>query len=72
MKEDNSEDIVLINSPFCVISPLDNQTYKVRQSNVMRDCSGETIAIMIQNSNIIILAVIRISNLPPSLNYLNV
>ena len=51
MKEENSEDSGLINSPFGVISPLNNQTYKVRQSNVMRDCSGETLAMMIQNSN---------------------
>jgi hypothetical protein len=51
MKDENSEDSGLINSPFGVISPLNNQTYKVRQSNVMRDCSGETLAMMIQNSN---------------------
>jgi hypothetical protein len=51
IKDENSEDSGLINSPFGVISPLNNQTYKIRQSNVMRDCSGETLAMMMQNSN---------------------
>jgi hypothetical protein len=39
----------MMNSPFGMISPMNNQNFKVRQSNIQRDCGGETLGMLFKS-----------------------
>lgn len=42
LQQRDSDSGMGVNSPFGLASPMNNQNFKIRQSNVMRDCNGQT------------------------------